>query len=181
MRSSYRIPLFLVIATVLVAPAASAQSAPAGFRDEFLGQFDMSARKLVALAEAMPAERFSWRPMEGVASVADAFMHIASYNYYYPAVSLDVPAPDGVDYENFEKEENPTKERVVEVLSRSMDHVRMVAGGLSDADLARTTRLYGRDVQQWAVLLQLLAHMNEHLGQEIAYARMNGVVPPWSR
>ena len=52
---------------------------------------------------------------------------------------------------------------------------------LSDADLEATTRLYGRDVAQWAVLLQLVAHMNEHLGQSIAYARMNGVTPPWSR
>ena len=50
-----------------------------------------------------------------------------------------------------------------------------------DADLTKMTRLYGRDVAQWAVLLQLVAHLNEHLGQSIAYARSNGVVPPWSR
>ena len=52
---------------------------------------------------------------------------------------------------------------------------------MSDADLAKPAELYGREVESWAVLLQLLTHMNEHLGQAIAYARMNRVVPPWSR
>ncbi len=61
-----------------------------------------------------------------------------------------------------------------------MDHVRAVVAGMSDGDLEAGTRLYGRDVAKWAVLLQLVAHMNEHLGQSIAYARTNGVVPPWS-
>ena len=58
---------------------------------------------------------------------------------------------------------------------------RALARGMSEADLNRSTTLYGRQVGQWAVLFQLVTHMNEHLGQAIAYARMNGVVPPWSR
>ena len=62
-----------------------------------------------------------------------------------------------------------------------MEHVRGVAGQMTADQLDRTTQLYGRDVGEWAVLFQLIAHMNEHLGQSIAYARMNGVVPPWSR
>ncbi len=62
-----------------------------------------------------------------------------------------------------------------------MEHVRRVVASMSSKDLEEKTRLYGRDVGQWAVLLQLVTHMNEHLGQSIAYARMNHVVPPWSR
>ena len=73
------------------------------------------------------------------------------------------------------------KAEALEVLSASMDHVRSVLEGMSDAELDAPTTLYGRDVANWAVLFQLVAHMNEHLGQSIAYARMNGVVPPWSR
>jgi uncharacterized damage-inducible protein DinB len=61
----------------------------------------------------------------------------------------------------------------------SNDHVRAVVAGLKDP--SKATRQYGRAVPEWSVLLQLVAHMNEHLGQSIAYARMNGVVPPWSR
>ena len=74
-----------------------------------------------------------------------------------------------------------TKDAAVEILTASMEHVRSTVGAMSDADLEASTTLYGRDVANWAVLFQLVAHMNEHLGQSIAYARSNGVVPPWSR
>jgi uncharacterized damage-inducible protein DinB len=128
----------------------------------------------------MPAETYSWRPMEGVASVAQAYMHIARYNYMYPEQSLDVPAPAGTEYGGWE-DEVTDKEEALEILRASMDHVRGVMAGMSEADIGAETTLYGRRVPQWAVLLQLITHMNEHLGQQIAYARMNGVVPPWSR
>ncbi len=72
------------------------------------------------------------------------------------------------------------KEEIVEIVTASMDHVRKNLEAMSASDLATPTTQYGRDVQHWAVLLQLVTHMNEHLGQSIAYARMNGVVPPWS-
>jgi uncharacterized damage-inducible protein DinB len=171
--------LALTVALVLGSPPClTGQTAPPGFRDEITGQFQASARKLVALAEVMPESSMTWRPMEGVASVADAYMHIARYNYYYPDVALGV-AP-GVDYEAWQGHVTD-KAEVVRILRTSMDHARAVMEGLTDEDLNRPTRLYGRDAGQWAVLLQLVTHMNEHLGQEIAYARMNGVVPPWSR
>ena len=73
------------------------------------------------------------------------------------------------------------KAQVVALLRQSTEHVRQAVRQMPDAQLARTTTLYGRQVPQWAVLFQLLAHMNEHLGQSIAYARSNGVVPPWSQ
>ena len=175
---SIRISVALVLAACGIAPSLWAQSAPPGFRQEFSGQFGASARKLVALAEAMPAASYDWQPMDGVASVARVYMHIARYNYMYPDQNLGVEAP--LAYDAFEDEVRQ-KEDVVEALSASMEHVRSVLDGMSDVDLEAPTRLYGRDVAKWAVLLQLVTHINEHLGQSIAYARMNGVVPPWSR
>ena len=168
-------------ALLLALPAAEAlaQGAPAGFREEFLGQFEGSMSKLEALAEAMPAGSYAWSPGEGVMPVAQVYAHIARYNYLYPQENLGVPTPPGVEMERMEAVTD--KAQVVAMLKRSREHVRGAVRGMSDADLARTTKLYGRDVQQWAVLFQLVAHMNEHLGQSIAYARMNGVVPPWSR
>lgn len=126
----------------------------------------------------MPAESMSWRPGDGVASVAEAYMHIARYNYFYPEVALGVEA--GLDYEQLQGVVTD-KHEVVRILSESMQHVRQVAEKMTATDLSEQTHLYGRDVGQWAVLLQLVTHMNEHLGQSIAYARVNGVVPPWSR
>lgn len=158
----------------------TAQSPPPDFKAEFLGQFDASAEKLVALARAMPADSYDWRPMEGVASVADAYMHVARYNYFYPETALGVEAPADVDYENLQGVVTE-KERVVPILERSMEHVRRHVRETTSREMESMTRLYGRDVPQWSVLFQLLTHMNEHLGQQIAYARSNRVVPPWSR
>lgn len=167
-------------AVVLFALPASAQ-APPGFLTEFNGQFGVSAEKLVALARAMPAESYGWRPAEGVASVAEVFMHIARYNYYYPDDALDLDPPVPRDEYDAWQGRVDDKAQVVEILDRSMDYVRRIAAEMDEDELDRRTRLYGRDVGRWAVLLQLVTHMNEHLGQAIAYARINGVVPPWSR
>lgn len=170
----------VLLALSLAARPAVAQ-APPGFLGAFDGQFQASAQKLVALAKAMPAETYDWRPMDGVASVAEVYMHIARYNYFYPndAMGLESPVPRS-EYDTWQGTVND-KDQVIEILSRSMDYVRQVYDGMSQEDLDRPTRLYGRDVGSWAVLLQLVTHMDEHLGQSIAYARMNHVVPPWSR
>ncbi|GMV04488.1 MAG: hypothetical protein AMXMBFR53_07680 [Gemmatimonadota bacterium] len=163
------------------AAEAAAPSTPPGFAEEFKGQFEASARKLVALAQAMPEAAYAWRPGEGVMSVGEVYAHIAAYNLRYPDQNLGVaPAPGLEGYDGWEGSA-VTKAEVTRILGPSMDHVRKVAAALDAAALEKGTTLYGRDVAQWAVLLQLLAHMNEHLGQSIAYARMNGVVPPWSR
>ena len=127
----------------------------------------------------MPEERYTWSPGEGVTPVARVYAHVARYNFYYPASSLGVPAPGGQDAEAVEQRTG--KAEILDLLRRSREHVQQTVEGMTDEQLATTTRLYGRDVPQWSVLLHLLAHMNEHLGQSIAYARMNGVVPPWSR
>lgn len=176
-------PLLLLAALAtligLVTPAAALAQDPASFRQTWLAEFEASARKVVALAEAMPAETYSWQPMEGVATVANAYMHIARYNYQLPHVNMGVAPPEGVEYATFE-EAFTTKDEVLEVLRASMDHVRSVVGGMSDADMSAKVNLYGREVAKWGVLFRLVAHMNEHLGQQIAYARSNRVVPPWS-
>lgn len=175
---NFKLILFTLL---LLAPSASlgAQETPSDFRQEFLRQFNNSTRKLVALAEAMPSESYAWSPGEGVMPVGQVYAHIARYNYYYPAASLGVPAPTGLELESMEA--TATKAEIIGLLQRSAEHVRTAVGQMPATQLEQTTQLYGRDVAQWAVLLQLLAHMNEHLGQSIAYARMNGVVPPWSR
>jgi uncharacterized damage-inducible protein DinB len=102
---------------------------------------------------------------------------VARYNYLYPATSLGAPAPDGRDADA--AEDLTDKAQLVSRLKESRDHVRGVVASLKNPESA--TKQYGRAVPQWSVLLQLVSHMNEHLGQSVAYARMNGIVPPWSR
>lgn len=170
--------LFPVFAATVHAQSGTS-STPPGFRGEFLGQFETSMDKFVALARAMPAERYTWSPGEGVMTVARVYGHVARYNYYYPASAMGVTAPAGVGLDSLERMTSKTE--LIAVLEKSAGHVRTAVGQMSDEQLAKPTKLYGRTVPQWAVLFQLLAHMNEHLGQSIAYARSNGVVPPWSQ
>ncbi len=172
----------LVLATctlLITAQSAFAQSTPTDYRDEFAGHFERSSRKVAMLSEAIPAELYSWSPGEGVMSVGRVYAHIARYNYLYLAESLGIEAPPGVDWQNFESITD--KATLVSLLNQSIEHVRASVAGMDESDLTQLTTLYGRQVAGWAVLFQLLAHMNEHVGQSVAYARMNGIVPPWSR
>lgn len=175
-----RLLLPLLLLALTAAAEARAQEPPPGFRGEWLRQFGNSMYKFIELAEAMPEDRFGWSPAEGVMPVARVYAHVARYNYLYPATSLGVPAPGGEDAASIE-DVTVAKADVVALLRRSEEHVRQVVGGMTDEQFATMTTMYGREVPQWAVLLQLVAHMNEHLCQAIAYARMNDVVPPWSR
>jgi uncharacterized damage-inducible protein DinB len=92
---------------------------------------------------------------------------------------MGVAAPRGVDLDTLERMTD--KAQIVAVLKSSAEYVRQGVQKMPESQLGQSTQLYGRTVPQWSVLLQLVAHMNEHLGQSIAYARMNGVTPPWSR
>lgn len=173
-----RAGLFL-LPVLLALPRTADAQAPDAIRDELLMQFDMSMQKFIALAQAMPDDRFTWAPGEGVMQVGHVFMHVAHYNYMYPSSNMGVTAPEGVDMETMEEVRD--KALVIDALQKSQRYVADAVTAMSTDDLVRQTRLYGRDVRNWAVLVQLVAHMNEHLGQSIAYARMNGIVPPWSR
>ena len=166
-------------ATMLVsAAAAAAQSSPADYRDEFLDHFERSSRKVMSLADVVPQELYSWSPGEGVLPIVQVYMHIARYNFMYLADNLGIAAPHGVDVANLE--EITDKARVAALLRQSVEHVRTQVANMSDEDLTKMTTLYGRRVAGWAVLFQLISHMNEHVGQSVSYARMNGIVPPWS-
>ena len=172
----------LVFVTSLASIPASigyAQAAPSGFRAEFLHQFNQSMEKVIALAEAVPADTYAKRPLPAVMPLARMFAHIALYNYEYPTRAMGIATPAGIDRDTLENV--AAKPAVVALLRSSADHVRRVIREMPETQLAQMTTLYGRRVPQWAVLIQLLAHMNDHLGQTIAYGRVSGVVPPWSQ
>jgi uncharacterized damage-inducible protein DinB len=174
-----RTTLLAALALLVGVATAPAQSAPTDYRDEFLSHFNRSSRKLTMLSTAIPASLNTWSPGEGVMSIGRVYAHIARYNYMYLEESLDIDAPSGVDWPNFESITD--KKTIVDLLAKSIEHVQAAVEHMDEERLTRSTMLYGRDVPGWAVLFQLLAHMNEHVGQSIAYARMNNIVPPWSR
>lgn len=170
--------LLLVVLASLAATGASAQM-PIEFREEFLSHFERSSAKVVQLAEAVPEDLYTWSPGEGVMEIGHVYMHIARYNFMYLEDNLGIPAPDDLDLDTLE--EMRGKGDVTAILERSVRHVQQHISALGAEELTAETTLYGRRVAGWSVLFQLLAHMNEHVGQSVSYARMNGIVPPWSR
>lgn len=171
--------LFLFLFTSIPISATAQQTGEADdrFRAQFTNHFNYASRVL-QLAEAMPADLYDWRPGEGVFSVQEVYTHIARYNYLYLENSLGIAAPADVDVENMESITG--KQQVVDVLERSIKHVLAAVEEMPASTFTEPAQLYGRTVDGQAVLMQLITHMSEHVGQSIAYARMNDVVPPWS-
>ena len=153
---------------------------PAGsvIKAEILGQIDEAEKKILQLAEATPAEKYTWRPAEKVRSTGEVFMHLAGANYFLPTL-WGAKMPEGVNPRDFEKS-GGDKAKVIDTLKKSFVHVREVINATSDADLDKTVKIFGSDGTAREVLLLIATHAHEHLGQSIAYARMNGIVPPWS-
>ena len=176
-----RLPLLAAAAVLAVAPAAraAAQTAPtAGWRAEFLASLGSVERKYVALAEATPWEKFAWRPAAGVRSVCEVFLHVAAANYLFSA-PLGAPAPAGVDVRTMEQ--CPAgRDQVVSTMRASFAHIRNAVLATADADADAPVTLFGMNMTKRGLFLFGAEHFGEHLGQSIAYARTNGVVPPWS-
>jgi uncharacterized damage-inducible protein DinB len=148
-----------------------------GIRAELLNDVKELEKKFVDLAEAMPQKKYSWRPMEGVRSVSEVYMHVAGANYFLPTFA-GIKAPEGMSRD---MEKTVTKKaKVVEMLKKSFDHLRQAILSTSDADLDKPAKMFGQETTVRGVLLTTVTHMHEHLGQSIAYARMNRVVPPWT-
>lgn len=144
-------------------------------QSELLANLADTEKKIVSLAEAIPADKYSWRPMEGVRSVGEVYMHIAGANYMIPA-ALGAKAPAGIS-RDMEKTVTE-KAKIVDHLKQSFAHVRQAIE--SSTDNTKATKLFGRDNTHGGVKLLVITHLHEHLGQSIAYARTNKVTPPWS-
>jgi uncharacterized damage-inducible protein DinB len=173
-------------ALLLAAPAATAAAqapdtaALAGVRGEALQQIVDAERKFVALAEAMPAEKYSWRPAAGVRSVSEVYMHMVGANYLIPGMAGVKPAA-GVTLTRDMETRVTDKAQVVDMLKKSFAYLRQGVREVPDDQLDAAVRLFGRPATKRGVLVAIATHAHEHLGQSIAYARINGVVPPWSR
>jgi uncharacterized damage-inducible protein DinB len=162
--------------TLLLAPAASADEA---LRKEVIFWIKDAHDKIVQLAEATPESKYSWRPAKGVRSTGEVYMHVAAANFGVPAFSGVTP-PEGFQFATFEKSATK-KEDIIKQLKASFDHVEKALESATDETLAKEVDLFGHKSTTRSSYLLLLSHAHEHLGQSIAYARMNGVVPPWSR
>jgi uncharacterized damage-inducible protein DinB len=163
---------------VLSATGLFAQKAPEGIWQGYDGEWKHVTSQLVALAEATPEDKFAWRPAKGVRSTSEVYMHIAVANFYL--LSITGPKmPDDLK-ENIDKTIT-SKAEVIKWLKRSLEAVGAAHAAVKPADLQRKVHIADRDATVDGMYLRIIVHANEHMGQLVAYARMTGVVPPWSK
>lgn len=162
----------------LIAAAASLSAQPPELGQGYLPEFNLAARQTLQLAEAIPADKYGWRPAPGVRTVSQVLMHIAMGNYWLLG-RAGASLPEGArkptpDLEN----EVTAKAEVIQWLKDSHDAVRHA---YPQADLHKAIQFFNHDATVEGVYLRLLVHDHEHMGQMIAYARTMGVKPPWSQ
>src|SRR5499427_6453954 len=160
------------LAVALMAPLAQAQ--PSGMQAAWAKDAGTLSDKFAGLARVMSA-KYDWKPAQGVRSVADVFNLIVKENGLLVGVLSGTPntaAPPAPITD---------PEKLQEALKASYVNLQKAIAGLSDSDLQTPVKLFGEDMTKQAAVMLILEDQHEHLGQSIAYARSNGVVPPWSK
>ena len=160
------------LAVALMVPLAQAH--PAGIQTAFGKDAGTLSDKFTGLARVMSG-KYDWKPGQGVRAVGDVFNLIVKENRMLAGVLSGTP--------NTEAKPAPITdpEKLQEALKASYVNLQKAITELSDKDLQTPVKLFGRDMTKLGALMLILEDQHEHLGQSIAYARSNGVVPPWSK
>jgi uncharacterized damage-inducible protein DinB len=158
---------------------------PAPAAADILLSFSDSEQKVIALAKIVPEEKYAWRPAPGVRSFGEVFVHIVSANQLLMRLATSAPSSDELKaaFEEQSKLEKQTfaKDRIIQMLSESFAIVRKSLESARPGTLAHEADFFGTPTTRRGIFVNMDVHIAEHLGQAIAYARMNGIVPPWSQ
>jgi uncharacterized damage-inducible protein DinB len=166
----------LIIAATLCSLQAFCQGQ---FQKETSASLGYVSGHVMQLAQAIPADKYAWKPQDGVRSVAQVCAHIISANYFF-ASKLGAKVPEGVNMETLEKDLK-TKDAITAEFKRSYELIMGAIKNTPDASLSNKVVFpFPGEFTNMSAIIIVLGHSNEHLGQLIAYARMNKVTPPWS-
>jgi uncharacterized damage-inducible protein DinB len=179
--------LALVLCFVSLIPPASARpsddavdhTAPSyDMKGQALLDLETMQKKFVDLANALPADKLTWRPTPDSRSFAEVFLHVAGERYGILGM-MGAEKPAGFDRKNFEKS-TTDRAQIVAELNKSWEFTEKAIKGMSNADFAKLLPKLGPQANAGDVVYILVADAHEHLGQSVAYARENGIVPPWT-
>jgi len=193
MRSKLPLGLTLLLLSglpsALVATKAQAQVASSDSTDKTAPSYDMKAqaildleglqKKYASLADAIPADKYNWRPGPGVRSVSELFLHVAAANYGIPTMMTGTAPATGFKRDGFETS-TTDKAKIIDQLNQSFSYAIAAVKNMTNADFAKPEKKLGPDANDGDVVYLLVTHNHEHLGQSIAYARVNGITPPWT-
>ena len=179
------VPLLVVLSVVTTSASAQATAATT---DNTAPSYDMKAQalqdlgvvqqKMVGLANAISADKFTWRPSPDSRSFAEVFLHVAGERYQILGLGGAVPPAD-FDGKTFEKS-TTDKAQIIAQLNKTWDFAEKTINNMSNADFAKPLPKLGPQANAGDVVYILVADAHEHLGQLVAYARVNGIVPPWT-
>ncbi|HEV3308716.1 MAG TPA: DinB family protein [Candidatus Sulfotelmatobacter sp.] len=189
MKRVFMSAFLLLVALSVGATGASAKSSDAAASaDHTAPSYDMKGqalvdlqavqKKFVELANAVPSDKLTWRPSQDSRSFAEVFLHVAGERYGILALMGTTP-PAGFDGKTFEKS-TTDRARIVEELNKSWEFTQKAINGMSNTDFAKLLPKLGPQANAGDVVYILVADAHEHLGQSVAYARENGIVPPWT-
>jgi uncharacterized damage-inducible protein DinB len=182
--------LSLICLACIVAAGGVAVHAqtPGSSKDSTAPSYDMKAqalldlqavnKKCVDLAQALPADKITWRPAPDTRSFAEVFLHVAGERYGFLSMVGATP-PAEFKAGQFDKS-TTDRDRIVEALNQSWDFTSKTINGMSNADFAKLLPKLGPEANEGDVVYMLVADAHEHLGQLVAYSRQNGIVPPWT-
>ena len=178
MKTRLAIGLSLFVLLAPAAPRLLAQDPMDGPWQGYDGEWRHVSNQLIALAEATPEKNFAWRPAPGVRSTSEVYMHIVQANFgLLSVIGPKMPS----DLKQDAEKTVTSKAEVIQWLKRSLEAVKQAHQAETQSDLARKVHIMDRDATVDAIYLRIIIHANEHMGQLVAYARMTGVVPPWSK
>ena len=180
--------LFFVAVSSAVNGASAQSSDASASADHTAPSYDMKGqsladlqavqKKFVDLANAIPADKLTWRPSADSRSFVEVFLHVAGERYGILGL-MGTTAPSGFDGKTFEKS-TTDRARIVDELNKSWEFTQKAINGMSNADFAKLLPKLGPQANAGDVIYILVADAHEHLGQVVAYARVNGIVPPWT-
>ena len=178
-----------IVGLALVASSTPARAqeviskeAAAELKASFIRDLDVMRGKFVGLAEAFPPDKYTWRPMEGVRSVSEVLMLAAFEGYSFIPTSFGGKAANiGSREEAAKLRTLSDKAQVIEHLNKGFAHAKQELEALDPSAMTGKRKVMGMDLSASATALGVGGDLHEHLGQLIAYARTNHIVPPWSK
>jgi uncharacterized damage-inducible protein DinB len=181
---------FLALGFVLAGSAARSAGAQAAgnpvdktppsydMKPQSLEDLDDLHKKFTSLAEAIPAGQYAWRPAPGVRSFAEIFLHVAATNFQFASDLGTLPAPHELA-KNYEQS-TTDKAQIIAQLNQSFDFAHAAIEKMANIDFKKPMTKFGPDANAGDIVYLIVTHTHEHLGQAIAYARVEGIVPPWT-
>jgi len=179
--------LSLCLALGLVAGAAGpTEAAPAksALQNDLIGMIDHVSKQILDLEDAMPQDKFNWRPAPGVRSVGEVYLHIAFANYNLGRLASGKTPPESTGFSQDRKKwdtQTTDKAAIRKILEASFDWDKEAVKSVPDKDLDKKVDFFGHEMSTREVLIFIVNHQHEHLGQSVAYARSNKITPPWSK